>query len=79
MPKRQKLTLMTAMDANANVFGKAANLIADKLSGTPKIDTELSTYQKLLPADFDDLNREFGFDSVSQYIRSMEARRMRRK
>ena len=79
MPKKQKLTMMTAMDANADVFGKAADKISGRLSGIPEVDAELSTYKKLIPADFDDLNREFGFDAVSQYIRSMEAKRMRSK
>jgi hypothetical protein len=79
MPKEQKLSLINSMTASANVFTKAANKNSERLVGAPQFDAGLSTYLKLKKEDLDDLSREFGLDAVGQYVRSMEAKRMRRK
>lgn len=79
MPKKKPLNMITALDANSSIFTKAAGKMSDRLSGVPTADNDFETYRKLLPSDFDDMVREFGFDQVGSYIREMEAKRMRRK
>lgn len=79
MAKKPRLTLFSALDGNASVFEKAADRISTRLSGLDSVDPELETYDNLLPTDFDRLTAEFGFDAVGQYIKSMEAKRIRRK
>jgi hypothetical protein len=75
----RKKTLIDGLDRNANLFGRTIERINDKLSGQGENDEELSVYMKLAPEHFQQLSNEFGFDSVSQYIKDMEAKRLRRK
>jgi len=75
---KPKLSIMSSINSTANTFSKAATLTADRLVGTPKTDDGLATYMKLKKEDFDDLERELGWEAVSQYIRSMEIKNLRR-
>jgi hypothetical protein len=79
MSKRRKQTMLDALERNATLFDRTIQKTNNKLSGQGEYDEDLAIYRKLSPPHFDRLANEFGFDSVGQYIKEMEAKRMRRE
>jgi hypothetical protein len=79
MSQRRKKTMLDALDRNATLFDRTIQKTNNTLSGQGEYDEELSVYRKLAPEHFEKLASEFGFDSVGQYIKEMEAKHMRRE
>lgn len=73
----KKRTMLDALESNAKVFERALEKSNDRLSGNTPVNEDMAVYMKLKNEDFSKLAEEFGRDSVFQYIKDMEADRLR--
>lgn len=66
-----------AMDSLQSSVGKAFDRA--RSSNGASNDSDLSLYEALQPQDFEALAQKFGPDTVVDYVKSMEAKRMTQK
>ncbi len=69
----------TGFDKATDRIGRALDRVGarvDRIVGT-KVDTDLVFYENLKPEDFQSLTNQYGADSVAQYVKEMEIRRLK--
>ncbi len=72
-----KSPFSTAMDSMQRSVGKAFDNV--RSSNGVSNDPDLSIYNALQPADFEALAQKFGPDTVVDYVKAMEAKRISQK
>lgn len=70
---------MNAMKIMLNRMQKATSkaLGGSQRLNTPEVDPDIRMYNKLTPQHFHDLRSRFGDHAVTEYIKSMELRKMK--